>query len=177
MNMNMNMLKVDQQHEVVRYHVIQVVLHWLSALVIIWTLVSGGYILLFGAGGRGAMIITDFNVALTTLFIPLFLLRCYYRWRLPASGGLAGWVHRAMYGVTGAVLLTGVLMMTRPIDLFGWVQIPQPLYAPELLMAFNFLHKVASLLLAGLVILHVAAVVWHECNGRRILRRMWFGAD
>lgn len=173
--MTASSVKPDQQSNTKPYPGIQVLLHWLSAAVIIWALGSAVYVLLFEAGTPLAGTIANFNVALSTLFIPLFVLRCYYRWRNPSIGGLAGWAHLAMYWVTGTVLLTGVLMMTRPIDLFGWVQIAQPLHDPVLLDAFNRVHMVASLLLAMLVVLHLAAVIWHELAGRRVLRRMRLG--
>ncbi len=169
-------MQYDFQACTQRYPGMQVLLHWLSAGVILWTLLSAGYVLLFAMHTPLSQAIADFNVALTTLFIPLFVMRCWLRWTAPPRvgepAGLARIVHLLLYGVTALVLLTGVLMMARPIDLFGWVQIPQLLHAPEWLEGFNLLHRLSSLVLALLVAGHILAVIWHECSGRRVLRRM-----
>ncbi|MDD2048049.1 cytochrome b [Pseudomonas putida] len=159
-----------------RYSAIQVLLHWVSAVVILWTLISAGYVLLFAGGTPLAAVIADFNVALTTLFIPLFIWRFWLRCTSPSRGGepdgVARMVHLLLYGFTALVLLSGVLMMERPIDLFGWLQIPQLLQAPAWSQGFSVLHRLASLVLALLVVLHILAVIWHECLGRRVLWRM-----
>ncbi|MNJ50474.1 hypothetical protein D3C77_457460 [compost metagenome] len=159
-----------------RYPALQVLLHWISAVVILWTLLSAGYVLLFARGSPVGLEIANFNVALTTLFIPLFLFRCWLRYTSPARGGaptgVARIVHLLLYGVTVLVLVTGVLMMDRPIDLFGWVQIPQPVGAHEWAMGFALVHRLFSAVLALLVAAHVLAVIWHECSGRPILWRM-----
>lgn len=109
------------------YSVWQILLHWLSAVVIIWATLSGFYLALLEVGSDVAANVAAFNVAVTTLFIPLFILRCYFRVRWPVSVSCVATpnheravkvVHNSLYGVTALVLVTGVLMMDRPVEVF-----------------------------------------------------------
>jgi cytochrome b561 len=70
------------------------------------------------------------------------------------------------------VLVTGVLMMDRPINVFGLVEIPQPLGNSFLIAQFTTVHVWACGVLSALIALHVGAVIVHEICGRRVLRRM-----
>lgn len=159
----------------------QVALHWLSALFIIWALVMGSYVALFNVSATFKAMIAALNVSLSMLFIPFFAVRTWLRIRhLRAHGHspgerLAGWVHNLIYSVTGLVLATGVLMMNRPIEIFSWLTLPQPLLDPLWLQRFHVLHVGLNVLLAALVVLHVLAVVKHEWAGVRVLRRMKWG--
>jgi cytochrome b561 len=65
-------------------------------------------------------------------------------------------------------------MMDRPIDVFGVVEIVQPLSDPALIAQFFTLHVWSCLFLSLLVVLHVGAVIVHELCGHRVLRRMSF---
>ncbi|MCE5975631.1 cytochrome b [Pseudomonas sp. JR33AA] len=159
----------------------QVLLHWISALVIGWALVSGFYVSLVGVQPSRADFIGFVNVGLTTLFIPIFLMRWLLRVFMPRPGTvhqsvagrrIAHFVHEGLYWLTAVVLLSGVLMMDRPIEVFGWFAIAPLLVDPSWLDAWLKLHIATSTLLAGAMLLHVAAVVLHELSGRRILRRM-----
>ncbi|PWB31118.1 cytochrome B [Pseudomonas sp. SDI] len=161
------------------YSAAQIVLHWLSAVVIIWTLASG-FLLGLDVLGRNEQL-ARFNVALTTVFIPFFVLRCVLRLIRPvnklATGNatqalLAELVHALLYGVTALVLLTGVLMMRQPIDVFGWVQFPAPLDIGPLSAGLGSLHIGACVVLSLLVALHAGAVLLHTLAGRPVLKRM-----
>ena len=59
-------------------------------------------------------------------------------------------------------------MMTRDINLFGLVSLPNPLDFPALNARFELVHKYSCRLLALLVILHVAAVIRHHRAGRKV---------
>lgn len=159
----------------------QILLHWVSALVIGWALVSGFYVSVFDVEPATAHLVGFVNVGLTTLFIPVFLLRWLMR-HLKArpralnehalARQMAHVVHAGLYWLTAVVLLSGVLMMDRAIDVFGWFTIEPWLTDPFWLRAWFTLHITANALLALAVALHVGAVALHELAGRRVLRRM-----
>ncbi|WLG95430.1 cytochrome b [Pseudomonas sp. FP198] len=160
----------------------RVLLHWISAFIILWTLASGFYVAYVPVPVFIKQWIGSLNVSLTTVLIPLFAWRLWLFFsnleiRTAASSmnkSLALAVHAVIYLVTSVVLASGVLMMTTPISLFGLVQIPQPLDDVQLNdLALTF-HILSCMTLALLVALHICAVVWHESSGRRVLRRMTF---
>lgn len=161
-----------------RYAPLRVVLHWLSAIFILWALVMGSYVSFLPETAQLRVQVAQLNVALATMFIPLFAWRLWLRVRAeqPPSRGLgehaAHWVHWLLYLVTGLVLVTGVLMMNRPIRIFDWLTLPQPLHDPTLLRGLMQVHGVSCAVLAGLIGLHVLAVIKHELGGNRVLRRM-----
>ncbi|TWC10541.1 cytochrome b561 [Pseudomonas sp. SJZ101] len=119
------------------------------------------------------------NVSLTTLFIPLFAWRLFSE--LDIRGKvfsfktcLAQAVHAIIYLTISLVLVTGILMMTTSIKMFGLLQIPQPLEDLRLTELAFKIHILSCMALAMLVALHICAVVWHESSGRGVLRRMSF---
>ena len=156
-------------------------LHWLSAVVILWALASGLAMAADLLGPTPKAAVSDFNVAITTVFLPIFLLRMAWTLAGKRPGPLseqrgqqlaARVGHCALYAMTSVVLLSGVLMMDRPIDLFGLVNLPQPLTNAQWCEWFADLHRNSSKYLTGLLVLHLAAVAWHELRGRRVLQRM-----
>lgn len=167
----------------------RVLLHWLSAVILLWTLVSGFYVAYGPVSGSVQHSIGSFNVSLTTVFIPLFVWRaCLFVRELRALESMLAWtqglvlfVHAMIYLTIGVVLFTGVLMMQTAISVFGLIQIPQPLGDPSLIEWANRVHTLSCVMLSILVAMHIGAVIWHEVSGRRILRRMAFskasGAD
>lgn len=155
-------------------------LHWVFALIIIWATVSGFINALYRLPTVAVDAINFINVSLTSVLIPLFALRILCALdkpqhdhaepralRLLAKGG-----HLALYVVTAITLVTGVLMMERPINVFGLLHIHQPLHEPLLTSYFNTLHKQACIVLGFLVSGHITAVLVHTLAGRPILRRM-----
>ncbi|WP_447858935.1 cytochrome b [Enterobacter ludwigii] len=164
-----------------KYHRSQIVLHWVSAAIIIWATLSGFYIAIFDASAAIRDAISFFNVSLTTVFIPLFVLRCYYALTLPkpADANTNPWLnfiahatHRLLYIIIFVVLFTGVLMMERDINVFNIITLPQPLHDPNVTAWFNRIHIISCAALGVLVALHIAAVIKHELQGKRLLQRM-----
>ncbi|KAF0865956.1 cytochrome b [Pseudomonas sp. LD120] len=156
-----------------------VLLHWTFAIIIIWATISGFSNALFTLPAAIADSINFINVSLTFMLIPLFGLRilCALDHQEPASPNrvarlLAKAGHLALYVMTGLVLVTGVLMMDRPINLFGLLYLQQPLHEQLLTDFFNVVHKYCCIALALLVIGHVAAVAVHHWRGEKLLRRM-----
>ena len=161
-----------------RYSPAQIVLHWLSAAFIIWALVMGSSVMLLDVTPGFKATIAGLNVSLSILFIPIFAFRTWLRLGHVRQHGhrdgerLAGVIHNVIYAVTALVLLTGVLMMNRPIQVFDWVTLPQPILDPLWDHRFHTLHAGCNALLAMLVALHVLAVVKHQAAGTPVLRRM-----
>jgi len=85
---------------------------------------------------------------------------------------LALFAHTLIYIAVTVVLVTGVLMMDRPIDVFGVFEISQPLADPALISRFVTIHIGSCLVLLLLIVVHVGAVIVHETCGHRVLRRM-----
>ncbi|MCE4057122.1 cytochrome b [Pseudomonas sp. Au-Pse12] len=156
-----------------------VLLHWTFAAIIIWATVTGFGNALLDLPTALADGISFINVSLTFMLIPLLGLRilCALDHQEPAHPNralrlLAKVGHLALYVVTGLVLVTGVLMMERPINLFGLLSLYQPLQEPLLTEFFNRVHKYACVALAMLVVGHVAAVAVHHWRGEKLLQRM-----
>ncbi|EIU1679388.1 cytochrome b/b6 domain-containing protein [Pseudomonas aeruginosa] len=160
----------------------RMLLHWCFAAIIIWASISGFVNALLSLPEPIADTIASVNVSLTTLLIPLLGARLFYVMAHPApeetghfgQAGrlLAKCVHLALYVSTSVVLLSGVLMMERPIDFFGLLAFPQPLHEPLLTGFFNDIHRYSCMVLAALVTGHVSAVVLHQLRGHPVLRRM-----
>lgn len=165
-----------------RYSRPRALLHWGSALVILWASVSGFANALLQLPAPLSAAVSFINVSLTALLIPFFVLRIGYALAQPgpthtprgnAFGRfLAKAGHLALYIATALVLATGVLMMDRPIDLFGLASLPQPLTEPVLIEFFNRSHRLFCIVLALLVAGHIGAVALHHLGGQPVLARM-----
>lgn len=160
----------------------QVVLHWLSAVIIIWATFSGFYVAMFDVSAGIKDWVGFFNVSLTAVFIPFFALRVWYLLRLgkptheqplTLANRAADIAHLLLYINIAVVLISGVLMMERDINIFNLLSIPQPINNLAVTQQFNIIHIISCISLAGLVLLHVLAVIKHEFCGNRILRKMW----
>ncbi len=160
----------------------QIVLHWLSAAVILWALGSGFLVAFVEVSAGTEARISALNVSLTALLTPLFALRMLMAWRhrhlrihAPGlMGKLARYAHLSLYIVTTLVLASGILMMDRDIQIFGLLRIPAPVTAPLVLETIHGVHRYACVVLAGLVALHVGAVVLHQWRRTPVLQRMWY---
>ncbi|WP_347903418.1 cytochrome b/b6 domain-containing protein [Pseudomonas purpurea] len=165
------------------YTGVQVFLHWLSAIIIVWALASGFYVSLFDVALPVKEWVAFINVSLTTVFIPFFVVRLYIALRRGRSAEktdrskterLASFAHGLIYLVVSGVLVTGILMMDRAINVFDVFFIPQPLHDPYWIQLFLTIHVWTCLVLAALIALHVSAVIKHEVSGRRVLASMGF---
>lgn len=159
----------------------RVFLHWLSAIVIIWATISGFWVGMSNPSPTIKNWVGCFNVSLTTLFIPFFVIRLYYAFSsvkpeddllTKKEEKLAFIGHLALYATITVVMVTGVLMMERPINVFNWFMIPQPFNNLQLTSLFNKLHAVSCTTLGLLVVGHILAVVKHQWQGKALLRRM-----
>ena len=167
--------------QVHRYPLAWRILHWLSALIILWAMGSGFYILLAQPPEEVIHTIADFNVSITLLFVPVFIIRLVVshvseKPTTPQLGNrqqqLAHRVHVVMYWMVSIVLITGVLMMDRTMNVFGWFELNSVFSAGIITESFFTLHRAANILLTLLLLGHVLAVIKHQWNGVPILRKM-----
>lgn len=157
----------------------RIVLHWLSAAVILWATLSGFGVVLMDPTHPFRQWVESINPQVTSLFIPLFAWRLWLaiqngprRAHDNAHQRLASATHKAMYAAVSGVLVTGVLMMSHPVTLLALVKLPQLVHSEMALMRLHDLHHVLCAILAGLVTLHLAAVVMHQVRGRSVLGKM-----
>lgn len=157
------------------------ILHWISAAVIIWATLSGFVLASLPDNSTLRPVLSSFNVSLTTAFVPVFLFRLAYvcRARRPArlpqpmrQQRLATAAHALLYALTTIVLASGIMMMDHAVDVFGLVQLPNPVTDPIWNRRFYLAHRTSCITLFLLILLHVAAVVRHHRAGRPILTRM-----
>lgn len=157
-------------------------LHWISACVILWAMLSGFYMALFEVDSTTKKTLSTFNVSLTFVYFPLFLWRLVHRitCTLPAQleqlnqhqAKLACAAHKFIYLLTTIVMCSGVLMMQHSFCVFGLFTVPPLLSNTSLLALFARLHVISNVLLLFLVSVHIVAVIKHQLAGRAILQRM-----
>jgi cytochrome b561 len=96
----------------------------------------------------------------------------------PLQQRLARAMHRALYGVLFAVMLSGYLVSTadgRPVDVFGLMQLPATLTGIEQQEdVAGVFHEWLAMLMIGLTALHILAVVKHHLidHDRTLLRML-----
>jgi cytochrome b561 len=164
-----------------RYPFMWRILHWLSALVIVWAMSSGFYILFAQPEKQVIHTIANFNVSVTLLFVPIFLIRLIMSYivekpitpqLVESQQRLAHKVHRLMYFVVCTVLISGILMMERNMIIFSAFELTPFLSKGVITEGFFMLHRMANFLLVLLLAAHITAVIKHQLNGIPILRKM-----
>lgn len=171
-----------------RYHPFLVVLHWLMALTILMALAAGGLFLanmppdspdkVQGLGGHMA-----FGMAIGVLLILRLITRTRSAHPPHATTGndlldrIGRWTHWGFYILIAAMVLTG-LASALGAGLFPIVyggaadMLPPTLYE----LPQRAAHGVIAMLLVALIVLHVAAAIYHHVVLKDgLLRRMWFG--
>ena len=166
-----------------KYSMLQKILHGVSALTIIWLLMSGFYVGLICEKPALKLFISELNVSVSLVLALVFMLRLsvsFGRGYRTLAGEkkltlwLAFFVHTMMYVSVVIVFVSGVLMMERPIIFFNIVTFPQPLDSVDLTVFFGRIHTPACVMLAALITLHVAAVIKHQLAGQSVIKRMFF---
>ncbi len=160
-----------------------VVLHWISAVVIIWGTLSGFGIKLLPHDQPLRLGVEWLNPQVTTLFIPLFwwrtLLYLQARpWQIQPDSlrlRLQGMLYLAFYLTTHVVLFTGVFMMDHSIRLMGLLPMPQLVFDPDWLALLSRLHRDFCALLGLLVVAHLVMIAQQQLTGHNVMRRMRFG--
>lgn len=171
-----------------RYHPALVVLHWLLGLLIVLGLSMGTFSLENLPNSdpakldslRGHMIN---GAAIGGLMVARLIIRARTHRPPPAPTGMAWadavgpWTHRALYVLVFAMVVSGVALglgADRPAIVFGGSGKPLPATFDGSWM--RVVHAVAAKCLMALIVLHVAAALWHHVVRRDgLLRRMGFG--
>ncbi len=117
------------------------------------------------------------------LMVLRLIIRARTRRPAPATTGMAWadavgpWTHRALYALVFAMVASGVALgvgTDLPAIVFGGSDQPLPATFDGSWM--RVLHAIAAKSLMALIVLHVAAALWHHTVRRDgLLRRMGFG--
>ncbi len=165
-----------------RYDGITRFFHWVFAAGIIYASVAG-YTLARLASGSVHDFLSRLNMSIATVLIALFPLRAGWKLvrveprALPGVSArqraLAHRMHLLIYVTIFAVLASGFLMVPNGYSFFGLAEIHTPFAKGALTDRFFVIHRAGCALLAGVLVLHVVAVVKHQWIARNdILRRM-----
>jgi len=176
-----------------RYHPVAVVLHWLLGAALVAIFALGLYMADLPFSPQRLRYFNWHKWAGITVLVLSFV-RLLWRWThrpppLPASllQAMPQWqqwahhaTHAALYALFFAVPLLGWAYSSAAgfsVVWFGVLPLPDFVPASEALAeVLKPLHKLSSLALAGLVLLHVAAALKHQWVDRDgLLQRMGFG--
>ncbi|NOU50175.1 hypothetical protein HG263_06420 [Pseudoalteromonas sp. JBTF-M23] len=169
-------------------------LHWISAVIILWAMLSGMAVSLLPNVEVTVelsrefpkkdikRLITDFNVSLTILYIPIFLWRVAHALRVkkppyfaPLSNTqikVAHIAHICMYILIAVLLSSGLLMMNRPYAVFGLWNMAPIITDITWLDFFEQVHKYSSYALLFFITIHLSALLKHQHSGNKIMQRM-----
>lgn len=156
----------------------RVLLHWISAVIILWATFSGFGVAWLAEGNSLRTWVEGLNPQLSTLFIPLFIWRLYLYLKArpePARSArekIARLAHAALYLLIVGVLVTGVLMMSHPVLLLALLPLPQLIHSAGALTELHTLHHILCAALGVLVAGHILAVLQHQLVGHSVLYRM-----
>jgi cytochrome b561 len=163
-------------------------IHWISAALVIAALGLGTYMVWFVDDPAARFDLTQTHKSIGVTVLALTMLRLCLRIRTTAPEAepvapllqfAAKAAHLGLYVLLVLLPVSGWLMASTtpvriPTRVFGLFDLPYPL-GPDLpvFRFFHAVHVVAAILLAGLVVLHVAAALVHAlCWRDRTMRRM-----
>jgi cytochrome b561 len=174
-----------------RYDGAAMLFHWLSAVLVLALIAIGFVMTRLTAGGADQFTLYQLHKSLGVMLLLLTALRFVWRATRQSppwpSGSLhrgraAGLMHRVLYVCLFAVPLAGWALVSAstlniPTTLFGLVTLPHfpvlsdldPASRARVEPVFSRAHAILAYVLAGLVLLHSAAAIWH---GRPVLARM-----
>ncbi|PVX61027.1 cytochrome b [Paraburkholderia unamae] len=177
-----NMQQPAGEADLVRYDGVARFFHWTFAVWIIYASVSG-YSLLRIPNGPVHDFLSQINMSIGTVLIVLFPFRV--GWKLirtepralpdvsARQQSLARIVHAVIYVMIFAVLASGFLMVPNGYSFVGLVKIHTPFHKGPITDELFAVHRATCALLAGLVMLHLIAVIKHQLIARNdVLRRM-----
>ncbi|SHL30794.1 cytochrome b [Phytopseudomonas punonensis] len=155
-----------------RYSGTQIFLHWLSALLVICTLLlpysqdliadvlgsAGGVFTLHKSLGLTILLLTLLRLVIRARLGEPLLLETSARWKRHASKT----THAALYLLLLLMPLSGLLFGKRPVELFWLLSVgPLPLSDEARAIARQF-HLTAKYLLFALILGHAAMALWHH---------------
>ena len=170
-----------QSSKPARYDVLTRILHWIFALAIIYASFVG-FSLQHISNIPLRTFLSHLNMSLASVLLTLYPIRLYWRLKRQQPHAISGVslfqqqaarsVHQLLYLVILCVLVSGFLMVPDGYYFFGLVWIPTPFHRGWLTQLLFIMHRDSCMVLAGLVLLHIAAVAKHQLMGRSVLRRM-----
>jgi cytochrome b561 len=150
-----------------------ILLHWVTAAIIVVMLYVGSTIESFTGDERRDTLVLHTSIAITAYAV--LWLRIIWRFVYGHPGPLAKqgrffflvgkWVHTVMLVALAVMLISGpflVWTMGEPIRVFDWFAIPSPLEANfELNVVVHAVHRWAALLIFVTILLHLGGVYKH----------------
>ncbi|MGU3812817.1 cytochrome b [Vibrio diabolicus] len=147
-------------------------LHWVIAGITIYALLAG-YIMLLVMNSHPNLFsfLSTLNMSLATLAFPLFILRWFWKYFRPnvesdgSSGKYHGMVkiaHSTLYILMFIVFFSGFLMLKHSYDFFWLMEVPNLITDEKVSDFFFLIHRYACILLSALVMVHVAAAIFHH---------------
>lgn len=168
------------------YGRVSIVLHWLIAGVVLGLFVLGLWMVGLDYYHAWYHRAPELHKAVGVLLLGVMLLRL--AWRsvnplprlpgMPLQQRLATAMHRALYGVLFAVMVSGYLVSTadgRPLDVFGLGYLPATLSGIDGQEdTAGVFHQALALCMIGLTALHVLAALKHHLvdHDRTLLRML-----
>jgi cytochrome b561 len=160
------------------YGLIARLLHWLVAVLAIAMLAGGSLLSILPAGGFKAFVIGG-HKSIGVVILVLTIGRIAWRYINPQPralggnpmlNGLAHLVHIFLYVLLLLQPLVGILMSQAygyPVSVLGMFNMPPLVWqSPSLGNFFREAHGVAAVLLAGFIVIHVAAALKHHVVDR-----------
>lgn len=167
------------------YGLVSILLHWLIAAVVTGMFALGLWMVGLNYYDAWYHRAPELHKGVGVSLLGMMLLRLAWRIgnqqpRLPGSPlqqRLARAMHRALYSLLFAVMLSGYLVSTadgRPVDVFGFMQLPATLSGIDRQEDIaGLFHQVLAMVMIGLVGLHAMAALKHHLIDRdRTLLRM-----
>jgi cytochrome b561 len=163
--------------QVARYHPLLVVLHWLLAFLIIAALFAGFFLLAAMPNSdpqkiRVLLVHMAAGMTILALMVVRFIVRMLTSRPAPATTGhpLPDRIAPIMVGTGFATAILAGL--NRIVFQGSGEPLPESFAAYPTFIA----HGYIALLLAGFIVLHVLAALYHQFIRKdRLFRRMWFG--
>jgi cytochrome b561 len=170
-----------------RHSRLAITLHWITAVAVLGMLSVG----LWMTGlpiGLLKLEVYAWHKWIGVAVLVLAAARLLWRWRYapPAlPGSLPFWerqvakiAHWSLFALLLAMPISGWLMNSASgigLYWFGYIPVPDLVPSdPDLFAVLRIVHRILSRLLIAIVILHVAAVIYHDVFRRDgIFRRMW----
>ena len=156
------------------YGLISIMLHWLSAILIIGLFALGQYMTELDYYDRWYHKAPDVHRSLGILFGGMLILRIAWRLSTPRpvlygkswERSLGKLVHRLFYVLMIAIVISGYLISTAkgdPISVFGWFKIPALFHSGKNLQdTAGEIHELLSNLTIFLAVLHTSAALRHH---------------
>ena len=173
--------------EVARYHPLLVALHWLLAFLIIAALLAGFFLLARMPNSDPqkirVLLVQVIGMTILALMIVRFIVRMLTSRPAPATTGhpfidrIAPVTHYGFYVLVLLMVATGyATAILAGLNRIVFQGSGEPLPENFAVYPTFIAHGYIALILAGFIVLHVLAALYHQFVRRDgLFRRMWFG--